>query len=91
MDTWIDPRDLVMDEPIAGTPGVRGETGLRLPRSRMPDNADPVEGAAHLGHLRSRRHLAPFRRKDGGDACHSVPDSPALDVNDYSGANFPGM
>ena len=34
-----------MDEPIAGTPRVRGETGLRLPRNRMPDNADPVEGA----------------------------------------------
>ena len=45
MDTWLDPRDLVMDEPIAGTPGVRGKTGLRLPRSRMLDNADPIEEA----------------------------------------------
>ena len=45
MDTWNDPRDLVMDEPIAATPGVRGETGLRFSRSGRPDNADPVGGA----------------------------------------------
>ena len=45
MDTWIDPRNLVRDEPIAATPGVRGETGLRFPRSGRPDNADPVERA----------------------------------------------
>ena len=45
MDTWIDPRNLVRDEPIAATPGVRGETGLRFHRSGRPDNADPVERA----------------------------------------------
>ena len=34
-----------MDEPIAGTPGVRGETGLGFRTAGRPDNADPVEGA----------------------------------------------
>ena len=34
-----------MDEPIAATPRVRGETGLRFPRSGRPDNADPIEEA----------------------------------------------
>ena len=45
MDTGFNPRNLVRDEPIAATPGVSGETGLRFPRSGRPDNADPVEGA----------------------------------------------
>ena len=42
-DTGSNPRDQGVDEPVAATPGVSGETGLRLPRSGMADSADAVE------------------------------------------------
>ena len=74
MDTRFNPRNQGMDEPVKATPGMRGETGLRLPRSVMADKVNPVERAANRGHQRSLCHLE--ATTGSGDACHSVPDSP---------------
>ena len=43
MDARFNPRDLGVDEPVRATPGMRGETGLRIPRIGMADKVDPVE------------------------------------------------
>ena len=44
MHTGSNPRDRFRDEPIAATPGVRGETGLALPAAECRTTPTPSRG-----------------------------------------------